>query len=209
MTQLRHSGGDKRTAQITKRCHVCLLQFSAIFLQTMVTPLAQRGEVAMLSASEQAIAQATLAPGPACDRFVGPLIRDWNKTAEHIFGHSAGQCDRADPRPRGSRGGARRPLAQLPARNGDWLAELPARPRARCRGTATSLPSPTGRGALSGSQPSCARRTVISSREKGWSLVMAPKGRAIPSDETGLKSDIVKSTRLPLWTSLPRQTAQT
>jgi len=57
-------------------------------------PLAQRGEVAIVSASEQAIAQAALAPGPhaivSADR--EGVIRDWNETAEHIFGHSAGQA---------------------------------------------------------------------------------------------------------------------
>src|SRR5450756_2442518 len=58
------------------------------------TPLVQRGEAAVLSASEQAIAQAALAPGPlavvSADR--EGIIRDWNETAEHIFGHSAGQA---------------------------------------------------------------------------------------------------------------------
>ena len=48
----------------------------------------------MLSASKQAIAQVTLAPGPhavvSADR--EGIIRDWNETAEHIFGHSAGQA---------------------------------------------------------------------------------------------------------------------
>ena len=48
----------------------------------------------MLSASEQAIAQAALAPGPyafiSADR--EGIIRDWNEIAEHIFGHSAGQA---------------------------------------------------------------------------------------------------------------------
>jgi PAS domain S-box-containing protein len=48
----------------------------------------------MLSASEQEIAQAALAPGPhavvSADREW--IIRDWNETAEHIFGHSAGQA---------------------------------------------------------------------------------------------------------------------
>ena len=48
----------------------------------------------MLSASQQAIAQAALAPGPhgvvSADR--EGIIRDWNETAEHIFGHSAGQA---------------------------------------------------------------------------------------------------------------------
>jgi PAS domain S-box-containing protein len=48
----------------------------------------------MLSASEQAIAQAALAPGPhavvSADR--EGIIRDWNETAEHIFGHNAGQA---------------------------------------------------------------------------------------------------------------------
>jgi PAS domain S-box-containing protein len=60
------------------------------------TPLVQRGEAAVLSASEQAIAQAALAPGPhavvSADR--EGIIRDWNETAEHIFGHSAGQAIR-------------------------------------------------------------------------------------------------------------------
>ena len=48
----------------------------------------------MLSASKQTIAQAALAPGPhavvSADR--EGIIRDWNETAEHIFGHSAGQA---------------------------------------------------------------------------------------------------------------------
>ena len=48
----------------------------------------------MLSASEQTIAQAALAPGPhaivSADR--EGVIRDWNDTAEHIFGYSAGQA---------------------------------------------------------------------------------------------------------------------
>jgi PAS domain-containing protein len=52
------------------------------------------GEAAVLSASKQAIAQAALAPGPhavvSADR--EGIIRDWNETAEHIFGHSAGQA---------------------------------------------------------------------------------------------------------------------
>ena len=63
-------------------------------MQPACAPLAQRGEAAMLSASEQAIAQAALAPGPhavvSADR--EGIIRDWNATAEHIFGHSAGQA---------------------------------------------------------------------------------------------------------------------
>jgi PAS domain S-box-containing protein len=50
--------------------------------------------VAVLSASEQAIAQAALAPGPyaivSADR--EGIIRGWNETAEQIFGHSAGQA---------------------------------------------------------------------------------------------------------------------
>ncbi len=48
----------------------------------------------MLSASQQAIAQAALAPGPhaviSADR--EGIIRDWNETAEQIFGHSAGHA---------------------------------------------------------------------------------------------------------------------
>jgi PAS domain S-box-containing protein len=48
----------------------------------------------MLSASERGIAQAALAPGPhaivSADR--EGVIRDWNDTAEHIFGYSAGQA---------------------------------------------------------------------------------------------------------------------
>lgn len=48
----------------------------------------------MLSVSEQAIAQAALAPGPhavvSADR--EGIIRDWNETAEHIFGHSASEA---------------------------------------------------------------------------------------------------------------------
>lgn len=63
-------------------------------MQPACAPLAQRGEAAVLSASEQAIAQAALAPGPhavvAADR--EGIIREWNETAEHIFGHSAGQA---------------------------------------------------------------------------------------------------------------------
>ena len=55
---------------------------------------AQRGEAAVLSNSKQAIAQAALAPGPhavvSADR--EGIIRDWNETAEHIFGYSAGQA---------------------------------------------------------------------------------------------------------------------
>src|SRR5262252_9136853 len=55
---------------------------------------AQGGEAAVLSASEQAIAQAALARGPhaviSADR--EGIIRNWNETAEHIFGHSAGQA---------------------------------------------------------------------------------------------------------------------
>lgn len=49
------------------------------------------GIAAMLSASEQAIAQAALAPGSHavvsadCDG----IIREWNETAERIFGHNA------------------------------------------------------------------------------------------------------------------------
>src|SRR5579872_638582 len=57
-------------------------------------PPASNGEATMLSATEQAIAQAALAPGPhaiiSADR--EGIIRDWNETAEHIFGHSAGQA---------------------------------------------------------------------------------------------------------------------
>jgi PAS domain S-box-containing protein len=57
-------------------------------------PPATNDEAAMLSATEQAIAQAALAPGPhaviSADR--EGIIRDWNETAEHIFGHSAGQA---------------------------------------------------------------------------------------------------------------------
>jgi PAS domain S-box-containing protein len=48
----------------------------------------------VLSASEQAIAQAALAPGPhaiiSADH--EGIIRDWNEIAERIFGHSAGQA---------------------------------------------------------------------------------------------------------------------
>jgi PAS domain S-box-containing protein len=48
----------------------------------------------MQSASERTIAQAALAPGPhaviSADR--DGIIRDWNETAEDIFGHSAGQA---------------------------------------------------------------------------------------------------------------------
>ena len=51
-------------------------------------------KAAVLSASEKAIAQAALAPGPhavvSADR--EGVIRDWNETAEQIFGHSAGQA---------------------------------------------------------------------------------------------------------------------
>ncbi len=56
--------------------------------------ISRNGENVVLSASEQAIAQAALAPGPhavvSADR--EGIIRDWNETAEHIFGHSAGQA---------------------------------------------------------------------------------------------------------------------
>jgi PAS domain S-box-containing protein len=59
-----------------------------------IRPPGQRGEAAVLSASEQAIAQAALAPGPyaviSADR--EGIIRDWNETAQHIFGHSACQA---------------------------------------------------------------------------------------------------------------------
>jgi PAS domain S-box-containing protein len=48
------------------------------------------GNAAMLSASEQAIAQAALAPGPhavvSADR--DGIICEWNETAERIFGHN-------------------------------------------------------------------------------------------------------------------------
>jgi PAS domain S-box-containing protein len=48
----------------------------------------------MFSASEQAIAQAALAPGPhvvvSADR--EGIIRDWNETAECVFGHNANQA---------------------------------------------------------------------------------------------------------------------
>jgi PAS domain S-box-containing protein len=48
----------------------------------------------MLSASEQAIAQVALAPGPhavvSADR--DGIIRGWNETAEQIFGHGADQA---------------------------------------------------------------------------------------------------------------------
>jgi len=49
------------------------------------------GHAVVLSASEQAIAQAALAPGPhaviSADR--DGIIREWNKTAERIFSHNA------------------------------------------------------------------------------------------------------------------------
>jgi PAS domain-containing protein len=61
--------------------------------------ISRNREKGVLSASEQAIAQAALAPGPhavvSADR--EGIIRDWNETAEHIFGHSAGQANRTDP----------------------------------------------------------------------------------------------------------------
>jgi len=51
-------------------------------------------KAAVLSATEQAIAQAALAPGPhavvSADR--EGIICDWNETAEQIFGHSASQA---------------------------------------------------------------------------------------------------------------------
>jgi len=60
----------------------------------MCTARATEEKATVLSASEQAIAQAALAPGPhavvSADR--EGIIRDWNETAEHIFGHSAGQA---------------------------------------------------------------------------------------------------------------------
>ncbi len=75
----------------------------------------------MLSASERAIAQAALASGPhavvSADR--EGIIRDWNETAEHIFGHSAGQAIGRALDLISSGGGARQSLAQLPACHGD------------------------------------------------------------------------------------------
>jgi PAS domain S-box-containing protein len=63
-------------------------------IRPIFVALAHRGETTVLSASEQAIAQAALAPGPhaviSADR--EGFIRDWNEIAEHIFGHSAGQA---------------------------------------------------------------------------------------------------------------------
>ena len=48
----------------------------------------------MLSASEKDIAQAALAPGPhavvSADR--DGIIREWNATAESIFGHTANEA---------------------------------------------------------------------------------------------------------------------
>lgn len=53
--------------------------------------ISRNGEKDVFSASEQAIAQAALAPGPhavvSADR--EGIIRDWNETAENIFGHRA------------------------------------------------------------------------------------------------------------------------
>jgi PAS domain S-box-containing protein len=53
--------------------------------------LQQGGHAVVLSASEQAIAQAALAPGPhaviSADR--DGIIREWNETAERIFNHNA------------------------------------------------------------------------------------------------------------------------
>jgi PAS domain S-box-containing protein len=51
-------------------------------------------KAAVLSASKQAIAQAALAPGPhaVVSAYREGIIRDWSETAEHIFGHSAGQA---------------------------------------------------------------------------------------------------------------------
>ena len=49
------------------------------------------GNAAVFSASDEAIAQAALAPGPhavvSADR--NGIIREWNETAEGIFGHTA------------------------------------------------------------------------------------------------------------------------
>ena len=49
------------------------------------------GHAVVLSASEQTIAQAALAPGPhaviSADR--DGIIREWNETAERIFSHNA------------------------------------------------------------------------------------------------------------------------
>ena len=63
-------------------------------IRPVFVPLAHRGEATVLSASEQAIAQAALTLGPhaiiSADR--EGIIREWNEIAEHIFGHSAGQA---------------------------------------------------------------------------------------------------------------------
>jgi PAS domain S-box-containing protein len=52
------------------------------------------GKAVMFSGSQQAIAQAALAPGPhavvSADR--EGMIRDWNETAERVFGHSPDQA---------------------------------------------------------------------------------------------------------------------
>src|SRR5215471_21814428 len=52
------------------------------------------GHAAVLSASEQTIAQAALAPGPhaviSADR--DGIIREWNVTAERISGHNASEA---------------------------------------------------------------------------------------------------------------------
>jgi PAS domain S-box-containing protein len=54
----------------------------------------QRGETAVVSAGDQAIAQAALPHGPhaiiSADR--EGIIRNWNETAEQILGHSASQA---------------------------------------------------------------------------------------------------------------------
>jgi PAS domain S-box-containing protein len=151
----------------------------------------------MLSASERAIAQAALAPGPhaivSADR--EGVIRDWNETAEHIFGHSAGQAigqtldlvvpeeERADHWRNFWRVMATGLLSYRP----DHVLDVEGlrRDGTRVSSMSRSLPSPMRRGALLGSQPSCARRTVIPSRERLVAGVGTNEG-ATPSDECPL-----------------------
>ncbi len=56
--------------------------------------ISRSGEKVVLSASERAIAQAALAPGPRAVVSADHegIIRDWNETAEHIFGYKADEA---------------------------------------------------------------------------------------------------------------------
>jgi PAS domain S-box-containing protein len=132
---------------------------------------------AVLSASKQAIAQAALAPGPhavvSADR--EGKIRDWNETAEHIFGHSAGQAigqtlylvipeeERADHWRNFRRVMATGVLNYRP----DHVLDIEGlrRDGTRVMLDAALIAILDGAEILSGSQPSYARRTVILSRD--------------------------------------------